>query len=201
PPRDKGEQISAALKLDPDNALALEEQAHAERRPPQKLALARALTARRPTAVGYRLLAQALGRKAEQRPARIAALEQAVALDAALVPALVDLSDALRVDGQRDRALELSTRAAELAPYDPRAAWSNAESLAKLNRCPEAVAAGRRALELLGHGSKGLARVLTARVKGWEQGCSEQRAPQDDHRDGEVDDQPGDVDDRGDEGR
>ncbi len=201
PSASKANELSKALQLDPGDVRALEEQAHEQKDKARRLELARALTTQHPTAAGFRILAAALPRKPEHRAERIAALEHAAELDPDSPLVTVDLARAYRENNQTKSAASAAARAVELMPWEPRAWFEHGVNLAAAGKCAEAISAGRRALELLPHGAKALAKALSGRVQRWEATCSQQRALQDDHRDREVDDEPGDVDERRDEGR
>ena len=84
-------------------------------------------------------------------PARVQALEQAVALDAQSALALSELAKVRCAEGKCTEGVELAERARDLAPGDPRVQAASAAVFLQAGDCGKAVVAQQRALEVLSH--------------------------------------------------
>jgi predicted Zn-dependent protease len=84
-------------------------------------------------------------------PARTQALEQAAALDPESALALSELAKVRCAEEKCPEGVELSTRATDLAPGDPRMQAAAASVFLQAGDCGKAVAAQQRALEVLPH--------------------------------------------------
>jgi tetratricopeptide (TPR) repeat protein len=143
-------EIAASLREDPSGlslALLLGGTGHRE----QALALGRAGAASRPDDWrAWALLAAGAEGRVELAAERLASLRRAAALLPDDAWALNDVAWGLLQSGASGEALPLAARAVRLAPASPAVLDTLAAVLADVGRCPEALTAQRRAVDLIG---------------------------------------------------
>jgi tetratricopeptide (TPR) repeat protein len=159
-------EMEEALKLDPKSLMALE--LKVERTPDNlKPALARTVVEAHPhESRAWVLLAQALRGVESAKAEREAAYKKAVELSSADVSAANGLAWLYVTQGRYEEALPLAQRTVALAPWSSHILDTYAMAAAGLGRCPEAIQAQQRALDMLAeHPDEELEKALRARLK------------------------------------
>ncbi len=145
------EEVAASLREDPSGlslARTLSEAGHQEK----ALELGRAAAAVRPDDWrGWAMLASGARGRDDLPAERLAALRRAAALVPEDAWALNDVAWGLHQAGASGEAFPLAARAARLAPASASVLDTWAAILADVGRCPEALLAQRRAVDLLGN--------------------------------------------------
>ena len=158
-------EMDEALKLDPKSLLALSQKVA---RAPDSLkpALARAAVDAHPgESRAWVLLAQALREVESAKADREAAYKKAVELSPDDVSAANGLAWLYVTQGRYQEAFPLARQALVLAPWSPHILDTYAVAAAGLGRCPEAILAEQRAIDLLQeHPDEDLESVLRARL-------------------------------------
>jgi tetratricopeptide (TPR) repeat protein len=158
-------ELDEALTLDPKSLMALSQKVA---RAPDNLkpALARAAVDAHPNeSRAWVLLAQALREVESAKADREAAYKKAVELSSDNVSAANGLAWLYITQGRYEEAFPLAQRAVALAPWNSHILDTYAMAAAGLGRCPEAIRAEQRAIDLLAeHPDEEMEKVLRARL-------------------------------------
>jgi tetratricopeptide (TPR) repeat protein len=161
-------ELDEALELDPKSLMALSQKV--SRAPDNmKPALARAAVEAHPhESRAWVLLAQALRDAESSKEEREAAYKKAVELSPEDVSAANGLAWLYVTQGRYQEALPLAQRAVALAPWSSHILDTYAMAAAGLGRCPEAILAEQRAIDLLAeHPDEEMEKMLRERLKGF----------------------------------
>ncbi|HYO67209.1 MAG TPA: tetratricopeptide repeat protein [Archangium sp.] len=172
-------EMHEALKLNPKSLMALSQKVA---RAPDNLkpALARAAVEAHPAeSSAWVLLAQALREVESAKAEREAAYKKAIELSPSNVSAANGLAWLYVTQGRYPEAFPLAQQAVTLAPWSSHILDTYALAAAGLGRCPEAILAEQRAIDLLQeHPDEDLESVLRARLATFSPtSCSPNLAP------------------------
>ncbi len=168
------QELDRALALEPGNPLALrlawtDQNAVAADAVPR---LRTQVTQRPDDGEAWLLLGATLSKDAAAD--REAALRRAVVLMPRNAVALNNLAWELVTTQRAEAALPFAAKARLLAPWDPEIIDTHAATLYALGRCPDALSAQRRAVDLLGeHSSPSYVAQYTGTLATYEKACGE----------------------------